>query len=159
MRKITAISAILLMFFCFVGCSHDYVEDYGAELCGFWECEKLIMDNTEYTETFMDSKIPISAVYTLAVSSDGTGWLGSPMSTLYGDTETKQSFRWTADKNGLTINGEDSKDEILLEYIENKLIMTRGEGDDEVKVWFTKVEKFSEFSPDMITDTEKGENK
>ena len=68
MRKITVISAILLMLLCFVGCSHDYVEDYGAELCGFWECEKLIMDNTEYTETF-NFRTSLPTMATIGIST------------------------------------------------------------------------------------------
>ncbi len=150
---------VLLVFFalisvCFTGCRHDYIEEPADNFIGYWECEHLIMNGEVYNDTFMDENVPVSAVYTLAVSEDGTGYLGSPMTRLYSDKEDKLGFRWQEKDGNLVITGENKSDPIELQYEDERLIMTRGEDSEKVMIFFEKVGKFSEFDADAIKNKE-----
>ena len=154
MKKILlcAVSAVLLLS----GCSHKYIDDPYTKYGGYWECIKVVTDEGVYDEYYLDPKIPVSAVYNLAIAEDGTGYLDSPISVLYGENG-KQALKWEAEDSTLKLYGESSSDVLSLEYTEDERLLLRS--DEKTEIWFGKVDRLTAFDPGVLNDKAKGEDK
>ena len=140
---------------CFTGCQHDIVDDKASvSYDGYWETFKVRMGDEVYEDYYLDAQIPVSAVYSLALADNGTGYLTSPMSKLYGE-EDKQALNWKEENGHIKLMGETEADVLDLEYIDGDLLM---QTDEETEIWFKKVYKLSFFDPSSVDlDTEGGE--
>lgn len=139
---------------CLTGCQHDLVEDTtSARFEGYWETIKVRSGENVFEEYYLDPQIPISAVYSLAIAHDGTGYLDSPMAKLYGE-ENKQAFNWKDEEGQLRLYGESDTDVLTLDYSEGKLVM---QPDADTEIWFGKVSKLSYFDPSQVTAAAGGE--
>lgn len=147
---------IMAAILCLTGCRHDTVEDKTpAKYEGYWESVKVVTGGTVYEDYYLDPQIPISAVYSLAVADDGTGYLDSPMAKLYGE-ENKQAFNWKEEDGLMKLYGESDTDILTLEYTDRQLVMKPG---NDTEIWFGKVENLSEFNPAAVTAETEGETK
>ena len=155
-RTIGLLSLIALLIMCLSGCEHDIVEDTtSARVEGYWETIKVKVGDEVFEDHYLDPQIPISAVYSLAVAHDGTGYLDSPVSKLYGEAN-KQAFYWKDEDGMLKLYGKSAEDVLTLSYSEGKLIMKK---DEDTELWFGKVDKLSEFDPSKVTAAAGGETK
>lgn len=147
MKNILAAAAAAVVFAgCLTGCGSKKEETPGKKYVGLWECNKMEVNGRVYEESFMDSGIPLHAVYRLDVKEGGVGVLVSPMSAIAGDSSgDSDSFYWSVEDGKLKLQGATEEDVILLTYDNGTLIMDEGEGVDEIKAYFGKVEEFSEF--------------
>lgn len=137
---------------CFTGCQHDIIDDNASvSYDGYWETFKVRMGDEVYEEYYLDPQIPVSAVYSLALADNGTGYLDSPMAKLYGE-EDKQALKWEEENGHVRLFGETDSDVLDLEYIDGSLLMKTNE---DTEIWFRKVYKLSFFDPSSVhLDTE-----
>lgn len=154
MKRISCLLFAAAML-CFTGCQHDIVDDKASvSYDGYWETFKVRMGDEVYEDYYLDPQIPVSAVYSLALADNGTGYLSSPMSKLYGE-EDKQASNWKEENGHIKLLGETEADVLDLEYIDGDLLM---QTDEETEIWFKKVYKLSFFDPSSVDlDTEGGE--
>ncbi len=154
MKRISCLLFAAAML-CFTGCQHDIVDDKASvSYDGYWETFKVRMGDEVYEDYYLDPQIPVSAVYSLALADNGTGYLSSPMSKLYGE-EDKQALNWKEENGHIKLMGETEADVLDLEYIDGDLLM---QTDEETEIWFKKVYKLSFFDPSSVDiDTEGGE--
>ncbi len=154
MKRISCLLFAAAML-CFTGCQHDIVDDKASvSYDGYWETFKVRMGDEVYEDYYLDPQIPVSAVYSLALADNGTGYLASPMSKLYGE-EDKQALNWKEENGHIKLMGETEADVLDLEYIDGDLLM---QTDGETEIWFKKVYKLSFFDPSSVDlDTEGGE--
>ncbi len=154
MKRISCLLFAAAML-CFTGCQHDIVDDKASvSYDGYWETFKVRMGDEVYEDYYLDPQIPVSAVYSLALADNGTGYLSSPMSKLYGE-EDKQALNWKEENGHIKLLGETEADVLDLEYIDGDLLM---QTDEETEIWFKKVYKLSFFDPSSVDlDTEGGE--
>lgn len=154
MKRISCLLFAAAML-CFTGCQHDIVDDKASvSYDGYWETFKVRMGDEVYEDYYLDPQIPVSAVYSLALADNGTGYLTSPMSKLYGE-EDKQALNWKEENGHIKLMGETEADVLDLEYIDGDLLM---QTDEETEIWFKKVYKLSFFDPSSVDlDTEGGE--
>ncbi|OPZ19872.1 MAG: hypothetical protein BWZ04_02211 [Firmicutes bacterium ADurb.BinA205] len=154
MKRISCLLFAAAML-CFTGCQHDIVDDKASvSYDGYWETFKVRMGDEVYEDYYLDPQIPVSAVYSLALADNGTGYLSSPMSKLYGE-EDKQALNWKEENGHIKLLGETEADVLDLEYIDGDLLM---QTDEETEIWFKKVYKLSFFAPSSVDlDTEGGE--
>lgn len=154
MKRISCLLFAAAML-CLTGCQHDIVDDKASvSYDGYWETFKVRMGDEVYEDYYLDPQIPVSAVYSLALADNGTGYLSSPMSKLYGE-EDKQALNWKEENGHIKLMGETEADVLDLEYIDGDLLM---QTDEETEIWFKKVYKLSFFDPSSVDlDTEGGE--
>ena len=157
MKRISCLLfAAVAAVFCFTGCQHDIVDDKDSvSYDGYWETVKVRMGDEVFEEYYLDPQIPVSAVYALALADDGTGYLTSPMSKIYGE-EDKQALNWKEENGHIKLMGETEADVLDLEYIDGDLLM---QTDEETEIWFSKVHQLSFFDPSSIHIDTEGEAK
>lgn len=156
MKPRKAILITLICSLCFLfGCKHEYVEDPADRYRGYWECSRLEMDGNVYDEFFVDdsgNEIPVAAFYSLAFADDGTGY-AQQYRWLYSEgSQPKDGFTWTEDESGVTLHGGNDTS-LFLEYTEGKLKMFQ---DEDFTMWFSKVDKFTEFDPSQWQTVKEG---
>ena len=125
MKRISCLLFAAAML-CLTGCQHDIVDDKASvSYDGYWETFKVRMGDEVYEDYYLDPQIPVSAVYSLALADNGTGYLASPMSKLYGE-EDKQALNWKEENGHIKRMGETEADVLDLEYIDGDLLLENG---------------------------------
>ena len=153
MKKRSALFFALVCSLCLFmfGCSHDIVDDPADKFRGYWECVKLQMDGEVYENTYFDEdaqlELPVYSLYAFAFADDGSGYLAEPFYKLYSNEEVKEAFTWKEENDGVTVYGSNDTS-IPLEYTDGQLIMSI---DENMKMWFSKVDKLTEFVPEDWT--------
>ena len=69
MKRISCLLFAAAML-CFTGCQHDIVDDKASvSYDGYWETFKVRMGDEVYEDYYLDPQIPVSAVYSLALTT------------------------------------------------------------------------------------------